>query len=150
MKSILLVDDEETVGAELQRTLQGFGFHVEVTRSVEAALSLVRGIGFDLILVEFNLRSEHRAHPTAGNGLKLVRQLRSWQVMVPILVFTAMEGEMYEKASLDGGADDFILKTTPIPCLVSRLRAQMRRYERSLLNRRAFGLNKDICNPPDE
>jgi DNA-binding response OmpR family regulator len=40
-------------------------------------------------------------------------------------MFTAMKGELYETASLDAGADDFILKTTPIPSLVSRLRAHM-------------------------
>jgi DNA-binding response OmpR family regulator len=42
---------------------------------------------------------------------------------VLVLMFTAMEGELYETASLDAGADDFILKTTSIPSLVSCPRA---------------------------
>jgi DNA-binding response OmpR family regulator len=45
-------------------------------------------------------------------------------------MFTAMEGEFYETASLDSGADDFILKTASIPSLVSRLRAHIRRNKR--------------------
>ena len=51
---------------------------------------------------------------------------------VPVLMFTAMEGELYEKASLDAGADDFIPKTTSIPSLVSRLRAHILRHQQSL------------------
>ena len=87
---------------------------------------------FDAILVEFNLRSEHRAHPRTGNGLQVVRQLRALEIKVPILIFTAMKGELYETASLDAGADDFILKSTSIPSLVSRLRAHIRRHEQAL------------------
>jgi DNA-binding response OmpR family regulator len=45
---------------------------------------------------------------------------------------TAMEGEFYESASLNAGADDFILKTTSIPSLVSRLRAHIRGHQQRL------------------
>jgi DNA-binding response OmpR family regulator len=50
-------------------------------------------------------------------------------------MFTAMEGEFYELASLDAGADDFILKITSIPSLVSRIRAHIRRYAKGESNR---------------
>jgi DNA-binding response OmpR family regulator len=50
-------------------------------------------------------------------------------------MFTAMEGEFYETASLNAGADDFILKTTSISSLVSRLRAHIRRHEEALARR---------------
>jgi hypothetical protein len=43
----------------------------------------------------------------------------------PILMLTAMEGEYYERVSLETGADDFILKTASIPSIVSRRRAQI-------------------------
>jgi DNA-binding response OmpR family regulator len=132
MNSILLVDDETVICAEFARTLERLGFKVEVAPDVESGLSCAEAAQFDVILVEFNLRSERRAHPRTGNGLQLVRQLRVLQVTVPVLVFTAMEGEFYETASLNAGADDFILKTTSIPSLVSRLRAQIRRHEQSL------------------
>jgi DNA-binding response OmpR family regulator len=42
-------------------------------------------------------------------------------------MFTAMEGELYEVASFHAGADDFIGKTTSIPCLASRLHAHSRK-----------------------
>jgi DNA-binding response OmpR family regulator len=127
MNSILLVDDETIICAEFARTLEGLGFKVEVAPDVESGLSFAEATQFDAILVEFNLRSKRHAHPRTGNGLQLVRQLRASDVNTPVLMFTAMEGELYETASLDAGADDFILKTTSIPSLVSRLRAHIRR-----------------------
>jgi DNA-binding response OmpR family regulator len=129
MNSILLVDDETVICAEFTRTLEGLGFEVEVAPNVESGLSCAEAAQFDAILVEINLRSERRAHPRAGNGLQLVRQLRALDVNTPVLMFTAMEGELYETASLNAGADDFILKTTSIPSLVSRLRAHIRRHQ---------------------
>lgn len=129
MNSILLVDDETVIRAEFARTLAGLGFEVEVAPTVESGLACAEAVRFDAILAEFNLRSESRAHPRSGNGLQLVRQLRSLGVTAPILMFTAMKGEHYETAALDAGADDFILKTTSIPSLVSRLRAHIRRRE---------------------
>ena len=135
MNSILLVDDEKVICAEFARTLEGLGFKVEVADTVESGLACAQATRFDAILVEFNLRSERRAHPRTGSGLQLVRQLRALDVSAPVLMFTAMEGEVYETASLDAGADDFILKTTSIPSLVSRLRAHIRRHEQGLARR---------------
>jgi DNA-binding response OmpR family regulator len=130
MNSILLVDDETDIAVEFARTLEGLGFEVEVAPTVELGLARAQETQFDAILVEFNLRSERGAHPRTGNGLKAIRRLRALEVAAPILMFTAMKGEFYETASLDAGADDFILKTASIPSLISRLRAHIRRNRR--------------------
>jgi DNA-binding response OmpR family regulator len=123
MNSILLVDDETIIAAEFARTLEGLGFKVEVARTVESGLSRAETVRLDAILVEFNVRSERELRPRSGNGVKLIRQIRALDLLAPILMFTAMEGEFYETASLDAGADDFILKTASIPSIVSCLRA---------------------------
>jgi DNA-binding response OmpR family regulator len=127
MKSILLVDDEEIICAAFKRTLQDFGFEVETAHTVEAALDSTENAQFDAILLEFNLRSDLIAHPRTGNGLEVLRRLRTSHITTPVLMFTAMEGEPYETASLDAGADEFIPKTTSVPSLVARLRANIRR-----------------------
>jgi DNA-binding response OmpR family regulator len=136
MNSILLVDDETIICAEFARTLEGLGFKVGVAPDVESGLSCAEAAQFDAILVEFNLRSERHSHPRTGNGLQLVRQLRALDVIAPVLMFTAMEGELYETASLNAGADDFILKTTSIPSLASRIRVHIRRHQQSLDERK--------------
>jgi DNA-binding response OmpR family regulator len=129
MNSILLVDDEAAICVEFARTLEGLGFKVEVAPTVELGLARAQEAQFDAFLVEFNIRSEGEAHPRSGNGLKVIRHLRALDVAAPVLMFTAMTGEFYETASLDSGADDFILKTASIPSMVSRLRAHIRRPE---------------------
>jgi DNA-binding response OmpR family regulator len=132
MNSILVVDDEAIICAEFARTLEGLGFKVDVAQTVESGLTRAEAAHFDAILVEFNIKSERSAHPRAGKGLQLVRQIRAMEVKAPVMIFTAMAGELYETASLDAGADDFILKTTPIPYLVARLRSHIRRFNPNL------------------
>jgi DNA-binding response OmpR family regulator len=135
MNSRLLVDDETVIAAEFARTLESLGFRVEMAPTVESGLSRGETARFDVILVEFNVRSERGPNTRSGNGLKVIRQLRALEIPAPILMFTAMEGEFYEMASLDAGADDFIPKTTSIPRIISRLRAQIRRHQQYLVNR---------------
>ena len=135
MNSILVVDDETVSCAEFARTLEDLGFKVDVAPNVESGVSLAEAAQYDAILVEFNIRSKRRAHPRTGNGLQLVRQLRALDVNTPVLIFTAMQGELYETASLNAGADDFVLKTTSIPSLASRLRAHIRKHQQKLVER---------------
>jgi DNA-binding response OmpR family regulator len=122
MKSLLLVDDEATICGELQRTLQELGYRVEVAHTVKSAFGSINEARFDAILVEFNLTSECDAHPRTGGGIRLIRDLRKSGTAIPILVYTVMEGETYKAASLDAGADDFILEQIPISDFFSRLR----------------------------
>jgi DNA-binding response OmpR family regulator len=49
-------------------------------------------------------------------------------------MFAMMKGELYETASLDGGADDFILKINSIPSLIARLRGLIRIQEQATSN----------------
>ncbi len=53
-------------------------------------------------------------------------------IMAPILGFSFLEGEPYETAFLDAGADDYIRKSDPLSVLLSRLHAHLRRQERNL------------------
>jgi DNA-binding response OmpR family regulator len=92
----------------------------------ESAIYRVEQTQFDAILVEFNVKSERVGRPRTGNGLQVIRQLRALGVSDPILMFTAMKGELYETASLDAGADDFVPKTLSVPSAVSRIRAHIR------------------------
>jgi DNA-binding response OmpR family regulator len=96
---------------------------------------------FDLIVVDFDLsprpNGEAVLEPSksaAGcwSGLGLIRELRAARITSPILVYSVLEGELYETASLDAGADDYIVKKAPISILLSRLHAHLRRRDRDL------------------
>jgi DNA-binding response OmpR family regulator len=130
MKKILLVDAEPVASAGLQRTLRGFGFSVQVAESAEAAHTAIAQTQFDLILVDFDLSKSKQPRIEVVSGTGLVRELRAAKVNIPILMYTGLEAEWYETASLDAGADDFILKRTSKSTLLSRIHAHLRRFER--------------------
>jgi DNA-binding response OmpR family regulator len=141
MNSILLVDSETVVATALQATLSQFGFEVELADSGEAAHAWLTKAQFDLIVVDFDLsprpNGEAVLEPSKSatgcwSGTGLIRELRAARITSPILVYSVLEGELYETASLDAGADDYIVKKAPISILLSRLHAHLRRRERDL------------------
>lgn len=141
MNSILLIDSETITATALQTTLGRFSFEAELAESSNAAHAALKKREFDLILVEFDLspRPNDRAvlEPSKSatgswSGTGLIREFRAARVTSPILVHTVLEGELYETASLDAGADDYIVKKAPISILLSRLHAHLRRRERDL------------------
>jgi DNA-binding response OmpR family regulator len=141
MNAILLVDSETIFAESLKTTLKQFRIDVHVADSSNAARALLRIEQFDLILIDFDLSPRPAEQglrepmkPTTGtwSGTGLTRELRASGVACPMIVYTNLEGELYETASLDAGADDFLLKTTPISLLLSRLHAHLRRRARDL------------------
>lgn len=121
MKSILLVDDEAAICAELQRTLQEFGYRVEIAHTVESALGSISRFRFDGIIVEFNLDSGNATDPRTGGGIRIISEIRKSGIGIPILVYTAMEGQAYETVALEVGADHVALKKSPISNLLLSL-----------------------------
>jgi DNA-binding response OmpR family regulator len=141
MNSILVIDSETIVATGLQETLNQFGFEVELAETGKIAHEWLRKKRFDLVMIEFDL-SPHpignavvepsKSATGCWSGTGLIRELRAARVTAPILVHTMLEGELYETASLDAGADDFIVKKAPVSMLLSRLHAHLRRRERDL------------------
>jgi DNA-binding response OmpR family regulator len=141
MNSILLVDSEAVAATGLQAALRQFGFDAELADSAKTARAYLSKAKFDLILTEFDLSPRPSCNavlePSKSatgqwSGTGLIRELRAARVTSPILVHTVLEGELYETASLDAGADDYIVKKAPISILLSRLHAHLRRSERDL------------------
>ena len=62
-----------------------------------------------------------------GDGLSLLRQLRSDEIRVPVLVVTAKDSIRDRVIGLDSGADDYLVKPFDFEELLARLRAIMRR-----------------------
>lgn len=134
--SVLLIDDEAVVAHGLQRTLRNFRFEVQLADDAETALKLIKENEFDLILVDFDLGPKGKSKERiTGHGL--VHALRVAGITLPILMYTVLEGEHYEMASLQAGADGYMLKNTSVELLISRLLAHIRRHERDTGKRRS-------------
>ncbi len=129
MNSILLAEDDPMLSRMLPRTLQRFGYAVELASTVEAAQELAERTPFNAILVDLNLGSTASDQPSGTNTTNLARQLQAAQINAPILMFSVLKDELDEMASLDTGVDEYIMKTISVPRLLARLQANIRRHD---------------------
>lgn len=124
---ILLVEDEPAIAEAVSYALLGEGYGVETVADGERALLAARGNSFDLVLLDIVL--------PRVSGVEVCRRLRA-ESTVPIIMLTALGGELDRVLGLDAGADDYIAKPFSVPELLSRVRAILRRRE---LDRAAAG-----------
>lgn len=125
MASVLLIDSEIEICAELSQMLQKHGIQVEMASTKEEALHILGRSDFEAVVSEFNLRSEQKNRACSGAALETIRQIRARNEQTFILVFTSLEGELYRNASLAAGADEFLLKKDGATNLLSRLRVHL-------------------------
>lgn len=116
---ILVVDDKLSTRRALRTTLSSLGFGIVEAARGEEALSLVRTVQFDAILLDINM-------PGMG-GLETCRVMRRAFPRLPILVLTVRDSEDDKVEALDAGADDYVTKPFQLRELTARLRAAVRR-----------------------
>ncbi len=122
MKKILIVEDEPTLLATLRYNLEREGYAVTTAPDGEAALALARGERPHLVLLDVMLPKM--------DGLEVCRILRR-ETAVPILMLTAKTEEVDKVVGLELGADDYVTKPFSMRELLARVRALLRRAERS-------------------
>lgn len=116
---VLVVEDERRLALSLKRGLEAEGFAVDVAFDGNNGLWMAREHRYDVIVLDLMLPGMH--------GYEVCATLRDHQVWTPILMLTAMDGELDETEGLDLGADDYLTKPFSHPVLVARLRALLRR-----------------------
>lgn len=116
--SVLIVEDDEGVGAGLLRALGGEGYATIWCHDAAEALGQELA-EFDVILLDLGLPDM--------DGLELCRRLRRELPLTPILVLTARGSETDVVVGLDAGADDYLVKPFRLAELFARLRALTRR-----------------------
>ncbi|MFJ1910351.1 response regulator transcription factor [Streptomyces sp. NPDC088147] len=116
---VLVVEDEPHIAAAVERGLRAEGFGVDVAEDGEKGLLLARRNEYAVIVLDLMLPGR--------NGYDVCRTLRSSDVMTPVLILTAKDGEYDEADALDLGADDFLSKPFSFVVLLARVRALLRR-----------------------
>jgi two-component system phosphate regulon response regulator OmpR len=115
---ILVVDDDERIRTLLQRYLTKNNFRVSAAADAAEARTLMKGIAFDLLIVDVMMPGE--------SGFDLTESVRA-NSQVPILMLTA-RGESEDRITgLERGADDYLPKPFEPRELVLRLNALLRR-----------------------
>src|SRR3990172_2738132 len=118
-KSILVVEDEQTIREVVRRYLERDGFEVREAADGRVALDAVEDELPDLIVLDLML--------PGVDGLTLTRQLRQRRSNIPIVTLTAKGDTMDRIHGLELGADDYIVKPFSPQELVARIRAVLRR-----------------------
>ena len=121
-RTVLLVEDEESITAPLAEALTREGFDTEVARTAGEALALAGNARLDLVLLDVMLPD--------GSGFDVCRELRR-NSRVPIIMLTARGDETDRIVGLEIGADDYIVKPFSAREVVARIRAVLRRTEGS-------------------
>ncbi len=125
---LLLVEDDRMIGASLRAVLQSEGHAVDWLRDVASARTALATDTFDLVLLDLGLPATAAQPSAPGDGLTLLRELRTRRDATPVIVITARDGSDARVAGLDSGADDYLTKPFDVAELGARIRAVMRRH----------------------
>jgi DNA-binding response OmpR family regulator len=118
--TVMLVEDEQSIGALVRGYLERDGHQVVWVRSGEDALAEMTRHAVRLIVLDVGL--------PGIDGFDLCRQIRArWPV--PIIMLTARDEEADRVAGLEVGADDYVPKPFSPRELMARVKAVLRRVE---------------------
>jgi len=121
-RHVLVADDDPRIASLLTRYLQGAGFTATVVANGLQVEPEVRRLDPSLVLLDIML--------PGLDGIEVCHQLRRFSA-VPIIMVTARVDEIDRLLGLEVGADDYVCKPFSPRELVSRVRAVLRRTEKS-------------------
>ena len=120
---VLLVEDDDMIGASLKQALESNGWSVDWVRDGLLAQSALADGNYACMLLDLGLPKR--------DGVEVLRQARTRGDTTPVLVLTARDGLDDRIAGLDLGADDYLLKPYEFRELLARMRAIIRRRDGS-------------------
>ena len=121
-KTILIVEDDANIRELLHLYLEQEGYHIESAQDGAEGLRVFRRVHPDLVLLDLMM--------PAMDGTQMIRELRTFS-KTPVIVLTA-KGEVLDKVTLlELGADDYISKPFEMREVIARVRAVLRRMDKS-------------------
>ena len=125
MALIYVVEDDKNIQEIETFALANVGYEVKGFDSAMDFYEALNDTTPDLILLDIMLPDE--------DGLSIVKKLRTRQdtVLVPVIMVTAKTTEIDKVKGLDLGADDYITKPFGVMELISRVKAMLRRSQKS-------------------
>ena len=129
MERILVVDDDERLGALVVELLRRNAYEAEAAISASQARSKLHEAHFDAILVDWMMPVE--------NGIAFIRSLRasaSHLQNIPAIMLTAVDDVDKKVIGFEAGYDDYITKPFEAKELIARLRALIKRTTTAMGN----------------
>ncbi len=119
-KTILVVDDEESIMELLVYNLQKEGYNTLQAYDGAQAVEIALKEKPDLILLDVMLPKM--------DGISVCKRIR-YSLNVPILMISAKDTELDKVVGLEMGADDYITKPFKIREVMARIKANLRKSE---------------------
>lgn len=122
---IYLVEDDDNIRKLVSYALCKEGFNIKEFSSPIEFRNEIKNNVPKLILLDIMLPNE--------DGLSVLKRLREKPKTkdIPVIMLTAKGSEFDKVTGLDMGADDYIAKPFGMTELISRIRAVLRRYEKT-------------------
>lgn len=118
----VVVDDDERLLRVLKRGLRVHGFDVETFADAQEAIAYIETKSVDVAVLDVTMPDL--------DGVSLCRHLRRTNDM-PILMLSARDTVPDRILGLESGADDYLTKPFELAELAARMRALLRRAERT-------------------
>ena len=122
MTRLLLIEDAHDLARAIRRELEAAGYAVRWAPDGAEGLALFRREPPDLVILDWML--------PGMDGLDVLRRIRE-AAPTPVLMLTARSEEADRVIGLELGADDYLPKPFGMRELLARVRALLRRVERS-------------------
>ena len=119
MQTVLVIDDDLSVRDTVGVMLETEGFQPVLAGDGNAGVERALALKPELILVDLMM--------PGLNGMEVCKRLRSAGMTTPLIVLSAMAGEMDKVQLLEIGADDYVVKPFGARELLARIRAVLRR-----------------------
>ena len=122
---IFILEDDDSIRKLINYSLKSQGFEVQDFPLPSLFWQTLETQTPDLLLLDIMLPEE--------DGISILKKLRSnpKTSTIPVIMLTAKDSEYDIVTGLDAGADDYVTKPFGMMALVSRIKAVLRRYERS-------------------
>lgn len=124
---LLVVEDHPSLRSLLVDHLRLRGFAVDAVETGQEALAAQRVTRYDAMILDLGL-------PDMDGQRVLAQRRSSRDGPVPCIVLTARDAVESRIASLDAGADDYLLKPFDVRELEARVRAVLRRASRPFVS----------------
>ena len=121
---ILLVEDASDLALSVQHYFQNENYICEIASTFEQAREKVIIFDYDIIILDIMLPD--------GNGINFLKILKKEKEYIPVIIASAKNSLDFKLSGLDEGADDYITKPFALAELHSRIKAVLRRHNKTI------------------